>query len=218
MIRVELGVTAVGTGPIQIQAVVAVDLLGLSTAVNLHGGLLVAVVASYIERAGCDARHLRDSGPWIAAARNVLKQVLVKRSRRLIVLQIDDWLSFHPHNVSDFPHLQFRIYCRREAGSKNYACFAETLKSFGGDYNLVSAKRQQIKEIRSIRPCSSGAFRHQRRAFDRYIGIRYGRSRSICNYSRDFSCDRHLSERQPRQEPCHENGKNEPPESQLSHI
>src|SRR5882724_13120923 len=80
MVGVELRVTAVRSRPVQIQAVKAVDLLRRCTAVHLHGGLLITIVASNIKCADRRAWHLSDRGPGIPAARNVLQQILVKTS------------------------------------------------------------------------------------------------------------------------------------------
>ncbi len=79
MIGVELRVPTARAGPIQIQTIKAVDLLGLSAAVHLHGGLLVAVVAGNVKGTGSNARHLRHRGPRVAAAGDFLQQRLVKR-------------------------------------------------------------------------------------------------------------------------------------------
>ena len=67
-----------------------------------------------------------------------MQQVLVKRCRRLIVLQIDDWLAFDLYDVSDLSHLEFRVDRRGEARGENDSCFGEALESFGRDCNFVS--------------------------------------------------------------------------------
>jgi hypothetical protein len=46
---------------------------------DLHRGLLVAVVAGNIEGARCYTGHLRDGGPRVAATGYVLQQGLIKR-------------------------------------------------------------------------------------------------------------------------------------------
>src|SRR5690242_3232410 len=192
VIGVELRVTAIGSWPVQIQAVVTIDLLGLRAPMNLHGRLLITVVASHVERAGRDAGHLRDGGPGIPSTWNVLQQVLVEGRRGLIVLQIDDGLSFNLYYVCDFSHLQFCIYCGGESGGENDPCFVKTLKPLGCDGNLVSAGGQQVKQVRAV--CSSGcaAFRHKRRAFYCNRGAWDCSSRSIRDDSRDFACYCHL--------------------------
>ena len=86
VVGIELRVTAIGSRPVQIQAVKAIDLLRRSAAMYLHGGLLITVVAGDVEGAERRARHLRDRGPGVAAARNVLQQILVKCCRGLIAL------------------------------------------------------------------------------------------------------------------------------------
>ena len=73
MIGVELCITAVRTGPIEVQTVIAVNLLCLGAPVHLHGRLLVAVVACDVECADRRARHLGDRRPGVASARNLLQ-------------------------------------------------------------------------------------------------------------------------------------------------
>ncbi len=57
---VELGVTSIEAGPIQIQTIEAVNLLCRGAAMHLHDGLLVAIVAGDIKGTGRDTRHLLD--------------------------------------------------------------------------------------------------------------------------------------------------------------
>ena len=73
MVGVELRITAIRAGPVQIQAVIAIDLLRGRAAMDLHGGLLIAIVARDIECAQRGPRHLRHGGPGVATARNFLQ-------------------------------------------------------------------------------------------------------------------------------------------------
>ena len=79
VIGIKLSVAAARPRPVQIEAVEAVNLFCLGASMDLHRGLLVAVVAGYIEGARCYPGHLRGGGPRVAPARNVLQQGLVKR-------------------------------------------------------------------------------------------------------------------------------------------
>ena len=209
MVGIKLRVAAARTWPIQIQSIETVDLLRLGTPMHLHGRLLVTVVPGDVECAGGDTRHLRHRRPWVAATGDVLQQRLVKRSRGLHVLQVNDRLAFDLHDVGHFPHLQIRVHRRREPRRENDARFAEAFESLRRNRNFISAWRQQVEEVRAVRPCVAGALRHQRRAFHRHRGTRHCRSRSIGDHSRDFPSRRHLPERQTRQEPRHESAENE---------
>src|SRR4029077_9149424 len=105
MVGVKLCVTAVRAWPVQVQTVVAINLLCLRTSMHLHRRLLVAVIARDIERAGCDAGHLRNGRPGIAAARNLLEERLVESGGGLSRLQVYNRFSFHLHNLSNFSNL-----------------------------------------------------------------------------------------------------------------
>src|SRR5258705_10292244 len=70
---------AVRSGPVQVQAVIAIDLLRRRAAVYLHGGLLITIVACNVECAQRRPRHLRYGRPWVAPAGDFLQEVLVKR-------------------------------------------------------------------------------------------------------------------------------------------
>ena len=100
VVGIKLCVTAVCARPVQVQTVIAINLLCLRASMDLHGGLLVAVIASDIERAGGNPRHLRNGGPGIAAARNVLQQRLVEGGRGLRGLQVNDRFAFHLNGLA----------------------------------------------------------------------------------------------------------------------
>src|SRR5258708_16861949 len=91
---------AISTGPVQVQTIEAVNLLCRGASMDLHGGLLVAIVPGNIEIAYRSSWHLRHGRPRVAPARNVLQQGLVKRRRRLLVLQVDHRLDFAFHSLS----------------------------------------------------------------------------------------------------------------------
>src|SRR5215472_657330 len=130
--------------PIGIEAVVTVNLLRLGAAMNLHGRLLVAVVAGYVESAGGHPRHLCDRGPRVPSAGDVLQQRLIKSGRSLDVLQVNYVFSFNANDVRHFSNLEFGVDGRRKTRRKNYACLGEALESFRGNADFISPGRQQV--------------------------------------------------------------------------
>src|SRR5437588_9873496 len=109
MICVELGITSVGSRPVQVEAVETEHLLPRRAPMHLHGGLLHALIATNIKPVQSCPGHLCHCGPRIAAAGNILQYRLVKPSRRLIVLQIDNWLALNFYDISHSPHLEFGV-------------------------------------------------------------------------------------------------------------
>ena len=109
-------------------------------------------------------------------------------------LQVDDVYALDADNLGYFSNLELRVDRGREAGGEHNAGFAEALEPLGGDGDLIGPKRQQVKQIRAVRPRACRAFRHQRGAFDRHRGIRHGGSGGIRYHPRDFSRGGNLPE------------------------
>ena len=129
VIRVELGKAAIRAGPIQVETIETEDLLSWCTAVHLHGGLLVALVSADVNRAHRGAGHLRDRRPGVAAAGDLLKQLLVERGGFLDVLEINDGFAFYRNRLRYFAYHDFGIHGGREAGVYHDAGLVEGAKS-----------------------------------------------------------------------------------------
>ncbi len=179
MIGIELRVPAISTGPVQVQTIEAVNLLCRGASMDLHGGLLVAIVPGNIEGAYRSSRHLRHGRPRVASARNVLQQGLVKRRRRLVVLQVDHWFAFHFHDLRDIANLQAQIDGGRETSGQNdigSLCRIESRCCHG---QFIGARWKQIKKVATVPLGARGSRDQERRTLNRNSEVRNSRARTI---------------------------------------
>src|SRR5262249_32777921 len=136
--------------PVQIQPVVAIDLLTGRAAVYLHDGLLVTVVPRHVECTYRRPWHLCHGRPWIPPTGNVLQQRLAKSRRRLHTLQVHYGIGLHPNNLGHVPYCKARINRRREASRQNNSRLRKRPESSRLNAQLVVSKRQQIKQEAAI--------------------------------------------------------------------
>ena len=166
VVRVELRVATIRPRPIQVQTVEAVNLLAGCAAVYLHGGLLIAVVPGHVKGGQSCSRYLRDGGPGVPPAWNVLQQTPVKCCRGLIALQVDHRLAFNLNNLSDFANLQLGIDRRRETRSEDDPGLTIRAESRRSNSQLIRARRKQVKQIASVRLRVRASESQERSAFD----------------------------------------------------
>ena len=135
---------------------------------HLHGRLLEALVAPYVEGGGSNARHLGHRGPWVAAGGDLLQQFLIERGLRFNTLHVHRWFSPHFDGFLHLANPQSAIDSSGKPGCNHDAGLLQCLKSIRCRGQIIRARWKQIEQITSIGLNVHAAIGHQRWARHRH--------------------------------------------------